>query len=476
MYKKGKMIGAIMMIGFLILVLPAFVTAKDKTINVRCDKGESVQEELDKLKGPATIVVTGTCHENIVIKEDDVTLEGGTYEAFYPTRDTILVQGARRVAINSVTVRGGKSGVVAFQGGSLTLGNSLIEGATLKGVVADYGSTATVNNCTIRDNTQVGVFVTDNSALFLTNSTITSNGWGVSVQRSSNARIGQGIGGVLGPNQITNNGGPGVAVLQSAYAEIDGNTITGNSGNGVQIDGASANVINNTVANSRKGIVVQNSGGARIGINWVGNQPGPNTIENNSLEGIQISNGGAAYIFGNTIQGNGLTTYRPGVGIYWASAELIGNNTIRRNGGHGVQVSQGRLFESVGDFIINPPPGPDLITENGYSGISAWNTASLDIQNATITNNTQNGIILGLRSTLRIYNSTVSGHLDPLYHGIAVYDGSAAAFYHPTGTQAAIITGNSGWGVFCNSNESSYTGDISGVTGNGSGTVSCSGF
>lgn len=419
----------------------------------------------------------GTCHENVVIKQDDVILQGGTYEASNSTRDTILVLGARRVALDSVTVRGGKSGVVAFQGGSLTLRNSLIEGATLKGVVADYGSTAAVNNCTIRDNTQVGVFVTDNSALFLTNSTITSNvGWGVSVQRSSNARIGQGIGGVLGPNQITNNGGIGVAVLQSSFAEIQGNMITGNSGIGVHIDGASANVINNTVANSTKGIVVQNSGGARIGIDWVGNRPGPNTIENNSLEGIQISNGGAAYIFGNTIKNNGLTTYRPGIGIYRATAELIGNNIIKGNGGYGIAVNQGRLFESVGDWIINPPPGPDLITENGYSGILGWNGASLDIQNASVTNNTQNGIVLGIRSNLRIFNSTVSGHLDDNYHGIALYEGSGVAFFHPTGTQAASITGNAGYGLFCGGDESSYTGDTSGVTGNTAGQVSCTGF
>jgi parallel beta-helix repeat protein len=269
---------------------------------------------------------------------------------------------------------------------------------------------------------------------------------------------------------IRDNGGSGVYVLRGAYALIDGNTIVGNNGNGISIEGASATVTNNTIANSRKGITVINSGNVRIGLTEAV-QPGPNTIENNSFEGIQITNGGAAFIFGNTIRNNGLSTQRPGVTIHHATGELIGGNTIQGNAGHGVVVNQGALFQGKGDW--NLTPGPDLITGNGYSGISGWNGASLDIWHVTVTNNTQNGIVLSLRSTLRIYDSTVSNH--PL-HGVAVYDGSAAAFYHPTGTQAVSITGNTGWGVFCGGGESSYTGDTSGVTGNTSGDVSCSGF
>lgn len=449
---RREMIKAIVVIGFLILIAPSFATAQGVPLKVNCARGQSVQRVLDLLDRfnlPATIVVTGTCNEHIVITEDDVTLQGGIYIGSDPSRNTITVRSARRVSITGATVGGASSGVVVFQGGSLSL-----------------------DQARIQNNVKNGLVAAENSTLFLTNSTIQNNGSsGVVTISSSSARIGQNILGNTGPNTIRNNGASGVAVLRGGSALIDGNTIEGNSGDGVIIEGGSATVINNVIrANQAKGIEVSSSGHGRIGI-ADGNQAGPNLIENNGLEGVQSANSGAAYIWSNTIQNNGIASHRPGVAIYRATGRLIGDNTIQANGGHGVEVDQGVLFQGKGDF--NLTPGQDIIRQNGYSGISGWNGASLEIQYVQVTGNAQNGIVLSLRSTLRIYDSTVSGN--PL-HGIAVYDGSAAAFYHPTGTQAALITGNTGWGVFCGGQESSYTGDISGVTGNSSGDVSCTGF
>jgi hypothetical protein len=462
-----KMGLAILVIGCLGLIVPDIKAA---TIKVKCGKGQSVQSALDSLTGPATIIVTGTCHENVVITKDDVTIQGGTFVGPDPNQNTIQVQAARRVLITGATVGGANTGVRAYQGGSLTLENSLIEANAQSGVASTYGSSVIVNDCTIRANTFQGVIVTDNSALILTNSIITANGTvGVLAQRSSSARIGQSITGVSGPNTITNNGGAGVNVSRSAYALIDGNTITGNSSNGVNIEGASATVTNNTVANNKKGINVENSGNARIGITEAP-QAGPNTIENNILEGIQSANGGSAFIWANTIRNNGLTTDRPGVGIYRATARLMGDNTIQGNGGHGVAVNQGTLFQGVGDFILTP--GPDSISGNGYSGISGWNGASIDIRHVMVANNTENGIVLSLRSTLRIYDSSVSGNS---MNGIVLYDGSSVALY-PSNLPLANITGNSGWGVVCNGMGSSLIGVATGLTGNTGGQVSCPGF
>jgi len=461
-----KMVLVLLVIGFLGLIVPGLEAAE---IIVRCNKGESVQSALDGLTGPATIVVTGTCHENLVIKNDDVILQGGTYEAYDPTQATIFVQGARRVAIKSVTVKGGLFGVLASRDVYLTLEDSLIKETTSRGVVSNFGSSVIVNNCKIKDNTQLGIFVNDNSALILTNSTITGNhGTGVQVQHASSARIGQDIAGVAAPNKITNNGICGVAVTMSAYALIDGNTITDNSGDGVYIDGASATVINNTILNNQaKGVEVSGSGHARIGT-AENNQPGPNTIESNRQQGIVIAQGSTAYLLNNQIKSNGLTTGRAGVGIYRASARLIGDNIIEANGGHGVEVVQGTLFQGKGDWSFTP--GPDIIKQNGYSGILAWNSASLDIQNATVTNNAQNGIVLSLRSTLRIYNATVS---DNQLSGIVLHDGSSVARYS-TDSPRDNITDNLDWGIICfgGSNLVGGTGD-SGVSGNSGGQVHC---
>jgi len=424
MNTKGKMAIVIWIMAFLVLIAPEFAIAQGQ-VKVKCDKGQSVQAALDSLNGPATIVVTGTCNENLVIKMNDVTLQGGAYKAYDANQSTIRVLGAQRVLITGVNVTGGRIGITA----------------------------------------------TDNSAIALTNSTITKNTTGVLVTRSSSARIGQDFDGVAGKikNMITENSSSGVSVSRGSYALIDNNTIDSNSGAGINLDAASATVTNNAIqGNKRQGIVVSNIGNARIGLTEA-TQPGPNTIANNNFEGIQITNGASASIFGNTIQNNGLSTHRPGVGIYEATGQLIGYNTIKGNGGHGVAVSLGTLFNGVGDW--NLTTDPDLITENSYSGIQGWNNASLDVRHATVTNNTQNGIVLSLRSTLRVYDSTVSGNS---WDGIRLYDGSSVARYS-TDSPRDSITGNLGWGIVCYGG-SNLIGVATGVTGNEAGEVSCTGF
>ncbi len=459
---------ALLAIGLLWVIVPS-LEAKD--IEVKCDKGQLVQKELDNLNGPATIVVTGVCNENLVVKQDDVTLQGGTFLGPDPNQNTILVQGARRVLITGATVGGARNGIAVYQGGTLTVENSSIQGNARVGIVVIFGSSAAVNSCTVQNNAYEGLIATDNSALVLVNSTISYNGrTGVSVSRGSSARIGQDVLGGAGPNTIQNNGS-GISVYQTSQATIVNNIIQNNTRDGVLVEGASARLTNNNITSNWKGIEVSSAGNARIGINDDGSPGLGNTIESNELEGISVGNGGAAYILNNQIRLNGLATGRAGVGIYRATGRLVGGNTIEGNGGHGVEVNQGTFFQGKGDW--NFIPAQDLIRQNGRSGISAWNGASLDIQHAEVTNNTENGIALSLRSTLRIFGSTVSSNA---YNGIGVFEGSAAAFYHPPDTEAATITANGGWGVLCGGDESSCTGDIAGVIGNTGGEVSCTGF
>ena len=472
MNTRGKMAIVILVISFLVLIAPESAITQVQ-IKVKCDKGQSVQSALDSLTGPATIVVTGTCREYLDIKKDDVTIRGGHYQTPStpdPTQSIIYVLSARRVLLTGVTITGGSNGIYVDKGGSLTLdGNSTISGAINNGVASVFGSNVTVNSSTIQGNLR-GVIAVDNSAIVVTNSYIQNNsGVGVLVARSSSARIGQNVSGVQMKNWILGNGGSGVSVSRSSHAIADGNDIMGNSGNGVSVEGSSATVINNTISgNQVKGINVSSSGNSRIGIND-GDQPAPNTIENNVYDGIQISNSAAAYILGNTIRLNGLTTGRHGVGIHRASGRLMGDNIIQGNGGHGVSVSEGQLYQGIGDFF-NLTPGPDQITANGYSGISGWNGAHLDIQHLTVTNNTQHGISLSLQSTLRIYDAAVSGnHLN----GIVLYDGSSVARYS-TDSPRDTITGNSGWGIICYG-ESHLVGGTgnSGVSDNSGGQVNC---
>ena len=466
-----KMGLALLVIGFLGLIVPGL---EAKTIKVNCDKGESVQKELDKLNGPATIVVTGICNENVVIMKDDVTIQGGTFVGPDPNQNTIQVTAARRVLITGATVGGARNGVVSYQGGSVTVESSLIQGNAGAGIVANFGSSVVVNSCTIQGNANQGVIATDNAALVLVNSTINSNGeTGVRVWKGSSARIGHNLRGEAGPNTIQNNRS-GIKVYQASQAMIVNNTIQNNRGDGVLVEGASARLTNNTIKSNWKGIEVTSAGNARIGINDDGSAGIGNIIESNQLEGISINHSSAAYMLNNQIRLNGQGTGRAGVKIYQATGRLIGGNTIEGNGGHGVEVDLGALLQGVGDWNLNP--GPDIIRRNVYSGIYAWNGSSLSIQKAEITENTQHGIGVSLRSTVRIYDSTVS---DNKMNGIWLWRGSAVILSLDASTPPASVTGNIGWGVLCEDAESSLGGTTSGVVGNGSGgfhNLSCTGF
>jgi hypothetical protein len=357
---------------------------------------------LDRVKGPSTLLVTGTCNEHVLVTKDDVTIQGGTYVGSEPDRSTIVVEGARRVVITEVRVGGKRNGVVVLRGGSLSLEKCTIENNPRTGVVAMQGSSATVNACTIQKN-----------------------------------------------------GGNGVLVYQASQALIDGNVVQENSGSGVLVQGASATLTNNQIlSNGVKGIEVSNSGNARIGVDD-SSQPAPNIIQSNDYGGIEITSSAAAYMLGNTILSNGLPTGRPGVGISRATGRLVGDNRIEASGRNGVEVNQGALFQGKGDFF-NLTAGPDRIEGNPRHGISAFNGATLDIQNAIINGNGRNGISLTLNSSLRIRNSTVSGNAR---FGIGLELHSGVLFDDPP----ASVIGNTQAQVACRESTSKYDGNLSGV-------------
>ena len=500
------------------------------TVKVDCGKGEAIGKVLDKAdkQKPLVVVVQGTCNENVTIIRDDVTIrgEGATVIGSDPTRATIFLDGARRIVLDNLSVTGAQDGIFGNRGATFDLRNCSVRSGRI-GVVAANGGTAAVDTCdigpngqngilaansaqlsltnstvhdsgregvvavrnahirvgqdllastvgpvTIRANGGAGLVVTENSAGILIASTLENNaGNGVFVGRGSNAQVGVGSLGVLGPNTIQNNGGTGVGVFQASQALINGNTIQLNAGDGVFAEGSSITVISNTIlSNGVKGVEVTNSGNARIGVSD-SNQPGPNVIRSHAYEGIQITNSAAAFMLGNTIESNGLPTGRPGVGIYRATGRLVGDNTIQGNGGNGVEVVQGALFQGKGDFF-NLAPGPDTIQGNPRSGIFAFNGATLDIQNAIVSGNSQNGIALNTHSVLRIFNSTVSGNVQ---NGIRLEFDSAVVFFGPPGSLPASVTGNGGFAVSCGAAESSLAGDTSGVPAGGI-EATCTGF
>ncbi|HTD91231.1 MAG TPA: right-handed parallel beta-helix repeat-containing protein, partial [Burkholderiales bacterium] len=133
-------------------------------------------------------------------------------------------------------------------------------------------------------------------------------------------------------------GQDGIHLSGPASAVIDGNIVGKNSGRGIHIDkGSIARILNTTVQESGGiGIDITGASYAYIGL-FIPRVPAlaPNTIRNNGGPGINIERTSGAWIVGNTISSNkesGIAVHRN------AQADVIAN-VINANGGDAISVS-----------------------------------------------------------------------------------------------------------------------------------------
>ena len=161
-------------------------------------------------------------------------------------------------------------------------------------------------------------------------------------------------------NFTVTGGQDGIHLSGPASAVIDGNLVTKNSGRGIHIDkGSIARILNTTVEQSGGiGIDVTGASYAYIGV-FIPRVPAlaPNTIRNNGGPGINIERTSGAWIVGNTISGNkdsGITVHRN------AQADVIAN-TINSNGGDAITVT----YNSGVNFDSEPrKDGPNKTSQN----------------------------------------------------------------------------------------------------------------
>jgi parallel beta-helix repeat protein len=163
-------------------------------------------------------------------------------------------------------------------------------------------------------------------------------------------------------------GQDGIHLSGPASAVIDGNVVVKNSGRGIHIDkGSIARILNTTVEQSGGiGIDITGASYAYIGV-FIPRVPAlaPNTIRNNGGPGINIERTSGAWIVGNTISSNkesGIAVHRN------AQADVIAN-VINANGSDAITVS----YNSGVNFNSEPRrDGPNQTASgqsNGGAGI-----------------------------------------------------------------------------------------------------------
>jgi len=322
-----------------IFLLPGAVRATDVSVN--CDTGGSINTALGALdlEGPNAIMVTGTCHENVVIADRErLTIlapagQTATIASADPTDNVIFVVRSRGIVLRRLVLTGGSNGLLISR------------------------SEVQMNASTIQNNSRVGVNVTRQSSLQFDGNSVQNNQRGITVVETSRAQINGGT--------VANNSGfGGISLANSSFANIIGVTIQNNAGFGViAFHTSTFQLIGSTV-------VGNGSTGVRISETSHGEMLG-DTIRNNgaadpsSPGGVVFSEGGEGFIDGgNDISNN----TGPGVLAFThGTLSSLGGNTITNNTAQGVLLRR----QSVGQFFAT-----DTISGNGGPNL-ACDTTSL---------------------------------------------------------------------------------------------------
>jgi hypothetical protein len=276
--------------GFLCLIASgAQAGGYSSTLYVHCGAGSGLNSIGAALKtlqhsegsGAATIYVSGSCHENVVIQSmDRITLNAvsgaSVTDASGGTLDVISIQDSRDVSINGFMINAGSgnvNGVSCLEYSLCHLSTNILQGAGNAGLGVFGASNATLDGDTLQNNATVGLIVRSGSTVRTDgqNRSITSrnNGQGINIARDSLALLGAvisnnaNVGAQAAFNStldlsgsITGNGNAGVYILEGSAARL-GATISGNVGPGVLIQDLS-------MVTFTGGTVTGNGGGADV--------------------------------------------------------------------------------------------------------------------------------------------------------------------------------------------------------------------
>jgi len=244
-------------------------TAQATTLWVNCGGKEgftSIGAALKVLQnhgseGPATINVSGACHENVVVQSIDrltlTALNGASVsDASGGTLDVIYIGDSRDVAINGFRVSAtsgpaGTNGISCNDFSICRLSGNVIQGAAGGGFALFGQSQATLDGDALQNNPGTGLLVRSASTVRagLRPFTSSGNGQGINIGRQAFAFVTAVIGnnsdqGVvvqeqstfdLGGGSISGNGSIGVHVREGSVARITTATVSGNAGAGVLV-------------------------------------------------------------------------------------------------------------------------------------------------------------------------------------------------------------------------------------------------
>jgi len=316
--------------------------------------------------GPNSISVTGTCHENVVMAgRTDLNISGNPSATVVPGNANghlLAIDASQRVGIQNITFDGGHGAIVS-NNSQVEFLNVVIQNSLGIGLTT-IDSLVHIADSTVKASTRSGIsvgggtFYVDSAE---TGTTVTANGrTGISVLTGHLILNG---GDEVTPgteNVISNNAGVGVAIANSAEADINGdNRIIGNQGAfGLEVIHTSTVIMTDGTISSNAGVGVHC--GETSHCEWAG----ITKIDSNGRGGIEITDHSDAYLDGGIdVSGN------TGVGVLVDLSSLLnslGGNTINNNTDDGIVLNT----LSVLKFAAN-----DTITGNGKLALECNNNS-----------------------------------------------------------------------------------------------------
>jgi len=214
------------------------------TFSVDCNKKGSINEQLALLaktgrNSNVTIVVSGTCREDVLIQGfDRLTLLANLRAAIEDPSGgvgiTVDIEDSRSVTLQGFAVTGGAYGVVCGSMSVCYLSGNTIQSALYDGVLVSAASNAVLDSNVMQNNLAAGMRVNVNSSA--------NSNYDI-FQGNAFAGMAANQGYILAyASMVRNNGSdgsPGVNVINHSTVRLVSATISGNGGNGVNVRGGS---------------------------------------------------------------------------------------------------------------------------------------------------------------------------------------------------------------------------------------------
>ena len=428
----------------------ALSASSGETRMVDCDAGETIMAAMDQAQPGDTIMVAGTCNENVVVDKDGITLAGEGQDSTVINGDNIdasviAVLGHQNVTIKDLTVQNGLVGIHLGRGAAAWLENVTAKDSRSKDghasgfgiLIANSSDAILTGSVVVSNNADNGIQVWNGSSVAIAGNYIVegsplprarletsgNGGSGMEVGLGSALHVAS-LDGDYTTVRANNNRSIGIDITGGSSAQFGGGAdieASGNEINGLEVAGGSSVNFQIYPARGVKGKFNDNRGWAGIAVEsnssvrmWYWNDAAGAkiTAENNAGLGLGVAQNSSATFDTGLSQfasSNNLVFSNNGnlgVGVYSGSTAIVRLPTeIKNNANSGIEM-WGNAFVDLGSVS----KAAVVIASNGGNGIVSYNGSDLNLDSATIESNTGNGVAIYDNANLYSNGTTITGN------------------------------------------------------------------